>query len=89
MGLNMPIARIVMTTTVKYNGYEEEIPAALARQIAGRAGRYGVHEEGLVAGYDNETHNVMRSLLKEKPVPIKTNGFAVAPTLEHLHRFLR
>lgn len=87
MGLNMPIARIVMTTTVKYNGYEEEeIPAALARQIAGRAGRFGVHEEGLVAGYDNETHNVMRSLLKEKPQPLKTNGFAVAPTLEHLHR---
>jgi ATP-dependent RNA helicase SUPV3L1/SUV3 len=87
MGLNMPIARIVMTTTVKYNGYEEEeIPAALARQIAGRAGRYGVHEEGLVAGYDNETHSVMRSLLREKPVPLKTSGFAVAPTLEHLHR---
>jgi len=87
MGLNMPIARIVMTTSVKYNGYEEEeIPAALARQIAGRAGRFGVHEEGLVAGYDNETHNVVRSLLKEKPVPLKTTGFAVAPTLEHLHR---
>jgi ATP-dependent RNA helicase SUPV3L1/SUV3 len=87
MGLNMPIARIIMTTTVKYNGYEEEeIPAALARQIAGRAGRFGVHEEGLVAGYDNETHKVMRSLLQEKPVPLKTTGFAVAPTLEHLHR---
>ena len=87
MGLNMPIARIVMTTSVKYNGYEEEeIPAALARQIAGRAGRFGVHEEGLVAGYDNETHKVMRSLLAEKPVPLKTTGFAVAPTLEHLHR---
>ncbi|RFP15764.1 MULTISPECIES: helicase-related protein [unclassified Duganella] len=87
MGLNMPIARIVMTTSVKYNGYEEEeIPAALARQIAGRAGRFGVHEEGLVAGYDNETHNVVRSLLREKPVPLKTTGFAVAPTLEHLHR---
>ncbi|WP_373991249.1 helicase-related protein [Duganella sp. BuS-21] len=87
MGLNMPIARVVMTTSVKYNGYEEEeIPAALARQIAGRAGRYGVHEEGLVAGYDNETHEVMRSLLREKPVPLKTTGFAVAPTLEHLHR---
>ena len=87
MGLNMPIARIVMTTSVKYNGYEEEeIPAALARQIAGRAGRFGVHEEGLVAGFDTETHNVMRSLLREKPVPLKTTGFAVAPTLEHLHR---
>jgi ATP-dependent RNA helicase SUPV3L1/SUV3 len=87
MGLNMPISRIVMTTSVKYNGYEEEeISAALARQIAGRAGRYGVHEEGLVAGYDDETHAVMRSLLKEKPEPLKTTGFAVAPTLEHLHR---
>lgn len=87
MGLNMPIQRIVMTNTVKYNGYEEEeIPAALARQIAGRAGRYGIHEEGLVAGYDSESHEVMRSLLKEKPVALNTSGFAVAPTLEHLHR---
>ena len=87
MGLNMPIQRIVMTTTVKFNGVEEEeIPAALARQIAGRAGRYGVHEEGHVAGFDDETHQVMRALLKEKPVPLNATGFSVAPTLEHLHR---
>ena len=74
MGLNLPIQRVVMTTTVKYNGYEEEeIPAALARQIAGRAGRYGVHEEGHVAGYDDETHGVMRSLrehLADGPISI-------------------
>jgi ATP-dependent RNA helicase SUPV3L1/SUV3 len=87
MGLNMPIARIVMTTTVKFNGVEEEeISASLARQIAGRAGRYGVHEEGLVAGYDDETHTVMRALLKEKLAPLSASGFMVAPTLEHLHR---
>jgi ATP-dependent RNA helicase SUPV3L1/SUV3 len=87
MGLNMPISRVVMTTSVKYNGYEEEeIPAALARQIAGRAGRYGVHEEGFVAGYDEDTHQVMRSLLKEKLAPVPATGFSVAPTLEHLHR---
>jgi len=87
MGLNLPIQRIVMTSTVKFNGVEEEeIPAALARQIAGRAGRYGLHEEGLVAGYDDETHGVLRALLKEKPVPLGASGFAVAPTLEHLHR---
>ena len=87
MGLNMPIQRIVMTATVKFNGVEEEeIPAPLARQIAGRAGRYGIQEDGLVAGYDADSHEVMRSLLKEKPVPLNTSGFAVAPTLEHLHR---
>jgi ATP-dependent RNA helicase SUPV3L1/SUV3 len=87
MGLNMPIARIVMTTTVKFNGVdEEEIPASLARQIAGRAGRYGVHEEGLVAGYDDDTHEVMRALLKEKLAPINAAGFAVSPSIEQLHR---
>jgi ATP-dependent RNA helicase SUPV3L1/SUV3 len=87
MGLNMPIQRIVMTTAVKYNGYEEEeISAALARQIAGRAGRYGVHEEGFVAGYDDDTHEVMRALLREKLAPISATGFAVAPSIEHLHR---
>ena len=87
MGLNMPIARIVMTTAIKYNGVEEEeISAALARQIAGRAGRYGVHEEGFVAGFDDDTHDVMRALLKEKPAPLSATGFAVAPSIEHLHR---
>ncbi len=87
MGLNMPIQRIVMTTTVKFNGVEEEeISASLARQIAGRAGRYGVHEEGLVAGYDDDTHQVMRALLKEKLAPLSATGFAVAPSIEQLHR---
>jgi len=87
MGLNLPIERVVMTTAVKFNGVdEEEVPAALARQIAGRAGRFGVHEEGFVAGYDDETHEVLRSLLKEKIAPVAAAGFSVAPTLEHLHR---
>jgi ATP-dependent RNA helicase SUPV3L1/SUV3 len=87
MGLNLPISRIVMTTAIKYNGYEEEeITAALAKQIAGRAGRYGVHEEGFVAGYDDDTHDIMRSLLREKIAPVPASGFAVAPSLEQLHR---
>jgi len=87
MGLNMPIQRIVLTTAVKYNGVEEEeISAALAKQIAGRAGRYGVHEEGFVAGYDDETHEIVRSLMKEKIPPVKSTGFAVAPSIEQLHR---
>jgi ATP-dependent RNA helicase SUPV3L1/SUV3 len=85
--LNLPIRRVVMTTATKFNGYEEEeLSALLARQIAGRAGRFGVHEEGFVAGYDEETHHVMRSLLKEKIPPVAASGFSVAPSLEHLHR---
>ncbi|TFW09285.1 RNA helicase, partial [Oxalobacteraceae bacterium OM1] len=87
MGLNLPIERVVMTTSVKYNGVEEEeVPVALAKQIAGRAGRFGVHEEGFVAGYDDDTHHVMRALMKEKVPPIPAAGFAVAPSIEYLHR---
>src|SRR5690606_22120962 len=87
MGLNLPIQRVVLTTATKFNGVEEEeIPAALARQIAGRAGRFGVHEEGFVAGFDPDTHHIMRSLLKEKLPPVAPTGFSVAPSLEHLHR---
>jgi hypothetical protein len=39
-----------------------------------------------VAGYDDDTHEVMRSLLKEKIPPVPASGFAVAPSLEQLHR---
>jgi ATP-dependent RNA helicase SUPV3L1/SUV3 len=87
MGLNLPISRVVMTTAIKFNGYEEEeISPALAKQIAGRAGRYGVHEEGFVAGYDDDTHHVLRSLIREKVPPVPATGFAVAPSIEQLHR---
>jgi ATP-dependent RNA helicase SUPV3L1/SUV3 len=87
MGLNLPIERVVLTTVTKYNGVEEEeLSPALTRQIAGRAGRYGVHEEGFVAGFDDDTHHVLRALLKEKPAPVPGQGFSVAPTLAHLNR---
>jgi ATP-dependent RNA helicase SUPV3L1/SUV3 len=87
MGLNLPIERVVLTTVTKYNGVEEEeLSPAATRQIAGRAGRYGVHEEGFVAGYDEDTHHVLRALLKEKPAPVPAQGFSVAPTLAHLNR---
>jgi ATP-dependent RNA helicase SUPV3L1/SUV3 len=39
-----------------------------------------------VAGYDEETHGVMRALMKEKIPPVPATGFAVAPSLEQLHR---
>lgn len=87
MGLNLPIERVVLTTTVKFNGVdEEELSPALAKQIAGRAGRYGVHEEGFVAGYDDHSHYVLKSLLREKVPPVPALGFSVAPTLAHLNR---
>ena len=49
MGLNLPVRRIVFLETKKYDGLttrplkEEEV-----QQIAGRAGRFGIYDKGLV-----------------------------------------
>lgn len=54
MGLNLPIRRVVFVETKKFDGVvRRELNAAEIKQIAGRAGRYGLYEEGLVAAVDN------------------------------------
>lgn len=49
MGLNLPIRRVVFTKVEKFNGREQSpISPMLIRQIAGRAGRYGMYDVGYV-----------------------------------------
>jgi ATP-dependent RNA helicase SUPV3L1/SUV3 len=85
MGLNLPIARVVFTTALKYDGYDEaQIPAWLAQQIGGRAGRFGLHEAGAVAGFDAATHRAIGKLLKAQLDNLPSAGFYVSPTVEHL-----
>lgn len=51
MGLNLPIKRIIFLASEKFNGITQ-VPLSVSevKQISGRAGRYGMFEEGLV-GY--------------------------------------
>ena len=50
MGLNIgPLRRVVFSTLRKFDGVQErQLNAMEIKQIAGRAGRFGHHEEGLV-----------------------------------------
>ncbi len=49
MGLNLPIRRVVFTKVEKFNGKEQgPLSPMLIRQIAGRAGRYGMYDVGYV-----------------------------------------
>lgn len=49
MGQNLPIRRVVFTKVEKFNGKEQSpISPMLIRQIAGRAGRYGMYDVGYV-----------------------------------------
>ncbi len=54
MGLNMPVRRIVFLQADKFDGYERRpLYAGEIQQIAGRAGRFGIYDEGRVnALYD-------------------------------------
>ena len=49
MGLNLPIRRIIFLETEKFDGGERrELKPEEIRQIAGRAGRYGMYPKGYV-----------------------------------------
>lgn len=50
MGMNLPIRRIVFMDIVKFDGKERRmLGPAETKQIAGRAGRQGMYQEGFVA----------------------------------------
>ena len=71
MGLNLPIRRVVFSALVKWDGRQERsLTPAEVRQIGGRAGRYGQHEEGVVAvlagGGDPAR---LRALMETEPAP--------------------
>jgi ATP-dependent RNA helicase SUPV3L1/SUV3 len=85
MGLNMPIRRVVFTTAKKYDGISEDLlPAWLTHQIAGRAGRYGIHEAGHIAGFDDHTHRAIARLMRIHADDLPKRGFFVTPSLEQL-----
>ena len=67
MGLNMPVHRIVFLETDKFDGYERrELYPAEIQQIGGRAGRFGIFEEGRVNSlYDVE--RIEEALYEEIP----------------------
>ena len=72
MGLNLPIRTLLFTTAIKWNGESEEpIGRALTWQIAGRAGRYGLHEAGFVGALDHETLDHVREMLADEPAPVE------------------
>lgn len=90
MGLNMPIRRVVFTTAKKYDGISEDLlPAWLTHQIAGRAGRYGIHEAGHIAGFDESTHRAITRLMKTHAEDLPKRGFFVTPSLQQLEMIAR
>jgi len=79
MGLNIPAEYVIFSTASKYDGICDRIltPEEVL-QIGGRAGRFGLHREGIVAGMDRQTHNVIRRQFNGSP-PALSGPFPFMP----------
>jgi ATP-dependent RNA helicase SUPV3L1/SUV3 len=97
MGLNLPIRRVLFSTMTKFDGQgDRPLNESEVHQIAGRAGRYGIHEEGF-AGVLKEAEpsaaRMLKELLNKSPrapsdfkAPVAPNGWHVDTISSRLHK---
>jgi ATP-dependent RNA helicase SUPV3L1/SUV3 len=97
MGLNLPIRRVLFSTMTKFDGQDDRpLNESEVHQIAGRAGRYGIHEEGF-AGVLKEAEpaaaRMLKELLHKTPrapddfkAPVAPNGWHVDTISSRLHK---
>ncbi|WP_088283990.1 helicase-related protein [Ideonella sp. A 288] len=88
MGLNLPIRRVLFSTLVKFDG-EADRPLSVSEvhQIAGRAGRFGIHEEGFVGVLreaEASAARTLKDLLPRSPRAPRDFKAPVAPNPWHV-----
>lgn len=73
MGLNLSIRRVIFSTLRKYDGRQTRtLISQEIKQIGGRAGRFGKHENGLVCVLEGAGNpHFIRKMLEAPPEPLK------------------
>lgn len=67
MGLNLPVKRIVFLQADKFDGTDRRpLTSGEIRQIAGRAGRYGIYDTGYITAMGEEELAYIRSKYEEE-----------------------
>ena len=88
MGLNLPIRRVLFSTLTKYDGVtDRHLDESEVHQIAGRAGRFGMHEEGFAGVLQDAEPNALRTLkelLHRQPRAPRDFKAPVAPNPWHI-----
>ncbi len=87
LGLNLPIRRLIFAAVEKFDGIAmRALTPPEIRQIAGRAGRYGMHEEGQVTAIDPRAVKLLRESIERALPPLENPPLWISPTDEHLRR---
>jgi ATP-dependent RNA helicase SUPV3L1/SUV3 len=80
MGLNLPIRRVLFSTLVKFDGEgTRSLGESEVQQIAGRAGRFGMHEEGFAGVLDDAEPGALRTLRELMRTPARAPSDFKAP----------
>ena len=84
MGLNLPIRRVVFSTTHKFDGVAtRDLNATEVRQIAGRAGRYGIYPTGYVNAFENDELRHLEHMLTTSDAA-EIDRLPITPNLFHM-----
>jgi ATP-dependent RNA helicase SUPV3L1/SUV3 len=88
MGLNLPVRRVLFSTLTKFDGQgDRSLTESEVHQIAGRAGRFGIHEEGFVGVLKEAEPTALRTLktlLPRTPRAPREFKAPVAPNWWHI-----
>jgi ATP-dependent RNA helicase SUPV3L1/SUV3 len=84
MGMNLPIKTILFSKAQKFDGIAQRnlFPSEVL-QIAGRAGRYGLHENGYVGALSQDALTIVKKNFTKEPKKVET-PFKVMASLDHI-----
>ena len=84
MGMNLPIKTVLFSKAEKFDGIRQRhLGASEVAQISGRAGRYGLQEEGYVGALSQDVLKIIKKNFY-KDAPDITIPFKVMANLEHI-----
>ncbi len=84
MGMNLPIKTVLFTKAQKFDGImDRELSPNEIKQIAGRAGRYGIEEKGFVGATSMDVLKVIRKNFDQPDYPVEL-PFKVMANLDHI-----
>ena len=84
MGMNLPIKTLLFSKAEKFDGISQRyLHPSEVHQISGRAGRYGLNEEGYVGALDMQTLKIIKKNFYKEAHKI-TLPFKVMANIEHI-----
>jgi len=84
MGMNLPIKTILFSKAEKFDGVSQRnLYPSEVHQISGRAGRYGLNEEGFVGALNDQALKIVTKTFTKDAKTI-TIPFKVMANLEHI-----